>query len=420
MAAKSTQRPYPLLAGTCDPGDFPRPVKHALREESKRVRRSRLPICMYPDCECAEPYDRLECHHIDPKRYQGQGTLENGILFCSNHHHIADRFLISPNDCRDLKNGVNPYGDLSGEQLNDLWTRFTTLTEFSRPLCYRADEVWRELSRVFFAARHHKDRDQDLCLLVCAWVPSDMAAFLTAHIPGRSERERVNRHPRTVIDEYLRESRRFNDHARDPFLDVRNDHIRAVNRNALLQYEEASRILGYLCKTYALTDSLPNTRVPVDHVRYAAYLTRQHVSVLARCGNESSLDLARKAVVLAARVQGEWRDSDMTEAHVRYLQAAVLLANALTAHQLAEEVLQLAEVEQGIRGVIAYRALAEWSLRRQDILDTCAYLARATSLAEQLELHHQLGHLRELREMAEAGVDVSFQKGPLKGSVWSS
>jgi hypothetical protein len=392
--------PYPRH---CRHASFSLSIRKALEEETKRIKGSRLPMCMYPSCQNTDPHDGLECHHIHPKRYEGQGSLQNAILFCPVHHGWADRLLISPDDCLDFKEGKGLDESLRSHSLDDLWDRFITLSEFASAYVPLSPEArWARLKHLMHAAQTHRHRDKPLAIVICAWILSEIAGFLTAQIPSRTRKEPTENHPRNLVEEYLRESRHFNDYVHDQFLSRRNEHIEAVNRTALLEFPRSAAILDDLYKNYALhPDDTPGSWMPINHVRYQSYVTRQCAVVLAKCGDRSSLTIAANAVNDAMKREQQIPESERNEAKIRRLQVAVLLAELGKANEFAASITSMSAADRGIREVIRLKTLAGWSLARADRNDAEHFIKRAKAIAEAEQLEHQLQKLQDLERFAE-------------------
>ena len=401
---------------TCNQNEFDVLAREYLLQERMLLTGLPFATCVYPGCDATEPDDTLECHSV--RTVGDVDGCDCAILLCSRHHLYAHRKLISAKDCFAFKRGINPFAWLARESVDDLWARLQSLSEFSSPprkLSPR--ERWHELSGILFAARHHKDKNNSRRLLLCAWILSEMAAFLTVHIPGRKPSEPRQTPSRLEIDDRIRESMKYNEHAQDEFLYlVRNPHVFAVNANALLDFNSSAEKFATLYDGYAITDVQPNSAIPIDHARYRSYLVRQYASVSSKCADIIAVDLAKQAVVMAADLDERVRETDTNEALARFLQAAVLLDQEELANELGAMVAAVVDAEQGIRKVIGCKILAAWSLRRADDDDTEHFLKIAKTAATEGEMAHQLGQLESMEQLLEMGQDLRFGSGGIDPS----
>jgi len=375
-------------------GDFPRNLRDRMLRQSRIARATGTPSCMYPRCDAREPPEVLQLHHIRAKEYGGGSTEENAILFCARHHGWAHCLLFPPEFCYAFKHARLPEGfdEVRCLSLEALWDRLSDLSEFSDKVPHiNTPSRMREIAFVRLAAAYHSDADKadGTWARIMAWTASEQAALLTALTPGRLPFSPRKRHPRNIITSLYQESRRYEAIANDDMLQARNLHIEAVNLNALLLFDTAeARIRPCL----ELTHRAHHFFMPIRKHEYLAYLCRQQAAIMAKAGDDRALDVASRAVHLAAEIGS----SDLLEAKTRQLEAAVLLGRLPIAEEAAGSLASAKDDPNPIRNIIRLKALCTHCLCREEYPEAERYATLAQESASAFGLTHQAHKLRAI------------------------
>ena len=394
--------PYPAWVPSYK-NRFLKRAKEQLYEEAICLKGGAEIKCMVPSCRIGENHDDINCHHIIPQEFGGPGDPENGIVFCTRHHRLATRGIITPDACLRIKKNLPPYINLKYLSLQDLSAAIRMVSEFTESkVSMDAEDQWQLASSILIAARSRKT--SKLSFKVCAWALSVMAGFCISYMQGGHYQSGFH-HPRILIDSYLRESNRYNRLCSDPFLSIHNLHHMAVNLNALLNFNSSSKLISRVDRDFQLLaggkiDSL----MPVISKSYRAYIVSHCISIFSKAGDIFCLKLIDEKIKKAQDAPA----NEIQESWKSYLEAALLIGDEERSDHYATLVGDNCPIEPTIADSSKFRVLAAWALRkgRNYYREAENYLTKSINIATEGGFNHQLEKSLGLKRTMEQKTEL--------------
>lgn len=335
--------------------------------------------CQYPGCDWEQ---NLECHHIRPSWAGGLNTADNGIALCRNHHALADRGVIPPEELQAYKRHfIRRYPLIRDlREIDSLISIAHTSDECPK----RCDLQYRYRARVLRRLRACVARRESMLTEIrrsIAWTQLDMAGALCSWLSADSVQFRESE--RYEVDMHARHAHLLGRALRDPMLMLRAQHTLAVNANALRDHVCARR--------YSIrADQLRNSTTIVD-VEFHAYLTRNLASILARCGDvATSTNLLRTSASFSDSISTSGR----AETLMRSTEILMVRGDLQRAGRVIEMDLQQLPRLSPIQQVIRLRIQGQHACLVGHMEEGLIMYANALEKADRYRLGHQSGQIR--------------------------